>query len=285
MKSFFVAIFSMLLLLCGLASCNHAVPTVEVISFDTLSIDTVCTLFKNYGKPACHINVKLVYPDQNTSAEFQKSFRHFVAQLSKDGGFEEESNDSFLSMARNYVHSYIINYLGQGKEAIDSYDNDIEAAATWMSYEELVEGSVTYQDGDIICYRLNVSSYTGGAHGYNDVEQGVFSISRLEGLELADIFSLGQIPQVSKLIRNTIVKNYECESLEELAQNGLFFSPEEIEATENFKVDETGITWIYDPYEIAPFSTGEVSVTLPWSDVNDLISSNSPIKVLSEKYL
>lgn len=284
MKSFFVAIFSMLLLICSLASCNHAVQTVEVVSFDTLSVDTVCTLFKNYDKPACHINIKLVYPDQNTSADFQKSFRHFVANLSKEGGFDEESNDTFLSMARNYVHSYIINYLGQGKDAIDSYGNDMEAAATWMSYEELVDGSVTYQEDDIICYRLNVSSYTGGAHGFTDVELGVFSVSRLEGLELADVFNYNNLQTVNQLIRETLVKNYDCESLDDLAQNGLFFSPEEIEATENFQVDENGITWIYDPYEIAPYSTGEVSVCLPWSVVIDLISVNSPLKVLAEKY-
>jgi len=285
MKSFFVAILGMLVLLCSLASCEHTVKTVESVSFDTLSVDTVCSLFKNYSKPACSIHVKLAYPTETASAEFQKSFRHFVASLSKDGGFDDDAEQDFRSMAQNYVHNYILDYLGQGHDAIDSYGEDMEAAATWMSYEEKVEGSVVYNENGIICYKLDVNSYTGGAHGYDDVEMGVFSISRLNSVELIDVFP-GQVQnEINNMIRQKLVQNYNCETLEELSDSGLFFDPNEVEATENFLVDASGITWIYDPYEIAPFSTGEVNVQLKWSEVNHLIPLDSPLKVIAEKNL
>ena len=282
MKSFFVAILSFLMLLCSVSSCKHVVAQPEGIAFDTLSIDTVCPLFKNYTKPACHVAVKLAYPDQNTPSELQTTFRNFVASLPADGGFDYEADDDFFSMTRNYIHNYILTYLRQGPTAIDSYGEDLEAASTWMNYEEIIDGQVTFNDKGVVCYQLRVSSYSGGAHGSDETSFGVFELKSRSRVELEDVFSSNNLPQVNELLRLTLAKNNGCETVEDLAQKGLFFSPSDIEISTNFAVSADGMTWQFAPYEIAPFSTGEVTVTLPWSELRDLMIPDSPLMSLAQ---
>lgn len=281
MKSFFVAILSILVLLCSLSSCKHIVAQEEGITFDTLTVDTICPLFKNYPKPACHVSVKLAYPDQNTPADLQNSFRNFVASLPQEGGFDYEADDDFRSMTRTYIHNYILNYLRQGPTAIDSYGEDMEAASTWMNYEESVDGQVTFNDKGIICYQLNVQSYSGGAHGSDDTSIGIFELKSRSRVELDDVFADVIMPQVNDLLRQTLASDYDCVSPEELAEKGLFFSPADIEASDNFAVDAQGMTWEFAPYEIAPYSMGAVSVTLPWSELEPLMLADSPLRVLA----
>lgn len=282
MKSFFVAILSILMLLCSVTSCKHIVAQPDSITFDTLSVDTICPLFKNYSKPACHVAVKLAYPDETTPSELLASFRNFVASLPDDGGFDYEADDDFYSMTRTYVHNYILNYLQQGPNAIDSYGEDMEAASTWMNYEEVIDGQVTFNDKGIICYQLRVSSYSGGAHGSDETSYGIFELKSRSRVLLEDVFSVDVVPQVNDLLRQTLAQNYDCASPEELAEKNLFFSPSEIEISSNFAVSTEGMTWQFAPYEIAPFSVGEVTVTLPWAQVRDLMFPESPLQVLAQ---
>lgn len=282
MKSFFVAILSILMLLCSFSSCKHIIAQPEGITFDTLSVDTVCPLFKNYPNPACHVSVKLAYPDENTPSELKNAFRNFVASLPEEGGFDFDVDDDFASMTRNYIHNYILNYLRQGPDAIDSYGEDMVTASTWMNYEEAIDGQVSFNDKGIISYQLRVNSYSGGAHGSDNTSFGVFELKSRSRIELEDVFASSTLPQVNELLRQTLASDYGCASAEELAQKGLFFSPEDIEISSNFAVAAQGITWQFAPYEIAPFSTGEVIITLPWSGLRDLMLADSPLQVLAQ---
>ncbi len=53
---------------------------------------------------------------------------------------------------------------------------------------------------------------------------------------------------------------------------------EEFDVTENFYLSDKGITFIYDPFEIAAYSYGEIAITLGWDQLRPLVSDNSPLK-------
>lgn len=44
----------------------------------------------------------------------------------------------------------------------------------------------------------------------------------------------------------------------------MFGSPE---PNGNFAVSEEGVTWTYNPYEIAPYSMGIIDLTVTWADL------------------
>ena len=84
------------------------------------------------------------------------------------------------------------------------------------------------------------------------------------------------------VLRNALAVQNECETIEQLAEKNIFFSAMEIEPNDNFLLDNKGLTWIYDPYEIAPYAYGAVSVSLPWSKLVDMIDDESSVKAFAQ---
>ena len=50
-----------------------------------------------------------------------------------------------------------------------------------------------------------------------------------------------------------------------------FFTIEDIVPNNNFFLDEEGIHYAYNQYEIAPYAMGVISVTVPYTDLEDIL--------------
>ena len=284
MKSFLTAILSFLLL-CSMVSCEHKVPTVQHIDFDTLTVDTICPLFHTYDKPYCHLVIKMAKPVAETPVETLYAIEGFISTLPKDGSFEADANGSVESMVNAYVKEYIMQYLNEGHDAIGQHENDVEereAASTWMNYEEIVEGKILYNAGGLVSYQVVTDSFTGGAHGNKTVDNGVFNLNTLSQVSLSELFMDTAIDNLHSMLRNQLMIQNDCNSMDELAEKGQFTSPNEIEATDNFFVNEDGITWTYDPYEIAPYSVGVVQISLTWDEVYPFLAPDSPVMAFAK---
>lgn len=268
-------------MLLSLVSCDRQQTTEQTVNFETLRVDTVCPLFANYAKPACHIKVQVDVPTGEVDKNLGQTIERFIAMLPKDGAFEETADGTVASMVKAYVRDYILQYLSEGPDAIDNYGENMEAAATWMSYEEEVEGRVLYNRNNLLSYQFHIDSYTGGAHGNTKTYNGVLDLQRGQSLTLESMFDDVVMPQLNTMLRNRLAQQYECQTVDELAEKALFFEPNEIEATENFYVGDSAIIWIYDPYDIAPYNTGEVQVALAWNEVYALLKGESPVMRLA----
>ena len=264
-----------------LSGCQKEASQVERVDFSELVVDTVCPLFKNYDKPSCHISVRLAEPAETTPDELRRALLGFVAGLPQESELDETA-EGFEQMARSYVRDYVMDYLKEGPNAIDNYGDDMEAAATWMSYEETVEGRVLYDDKGIVSYQLRTYSYTGGAHGNTDTQNGVFDLQTLQPVTLHSLFSEASLHAVGDKMRQRLVEEYACSSTDELETKGLFFDLNELEPNDNFVVTDDSIIWMFDPYEIAPFSTGEVHISLPWTEMQSLLLSDAPVRGMLE---
>lgn len=283
MKRFLIAFFvvASLILQLGFYSCTTKSSDFTVL-IDSVSVDSICPLFHNYEKPACHFNLRMEVPYVEENSGLSQSLQRFLINIPRQGAFAEECDGTVVDMANSYLRTYIMQYLHEGKEAIDSYGEDMDAAATWMSYEELAEGKVVFQEGNFLSYQFKVFSYMGGAHGNTTTANRVFDLNTQQVISLSNLFSADNLPEVGVLLRQTLATLNECESVEQLAQAGIFFSANEIEPTDNFILDDKGLTWIYDPYEIAPYAYGSVTVSLSWKELNDLLDPESPVKAFAQ---
>lgn len=270
-------------MLLALASCNRSQTTEMTATFTTLRVDTMCPLFSSYAKPACHLVVQIEMPEATVEEDLRQTIERFIVMLPKDGAFEETADGTVSSMVRDYVREYIFQYLSEGPDAIDNYGENMEAAATWMSYEENVEGRVLYNRHNLLSYQFHIDSYTGGAHGNTKTYTGVLDLQKGQSLMLENLFDDVVLPELNNLLRNRLAKLYECETVDQLAEKALFFEPNEIEATENFFVSDSAITWTYDPYDIAPYNIGEVQIDLAWDEVYPLLKGDSPAMRLATK--
>lgn len=278
MKGFFLAILCVCAVAACMISCEPTKTTESKITFETLKVDTVCPLFNTYPQPAAHVSVSLSVPTADANSDLCEAVQHFVQSLFKDGAYDDGANSSLSAMVDDYIHQYLLEYLQMGPDAIDNYGTEeTDVAATWMSYEESIEGNVLYNDNGLLSYQVRVYSYTGGAHGFTRTFNGVFDINQRQTLHLSHIFDDYSLPDLNNLLRIKLAKDNGCATVEELTERQIFFSPAEIEATENFYVCDSCINWQFDPYDIAPFSTGEVNISLTWDEVYPLMKSDNPV--------
>jgi hypothetical protein len=112
----------------------------------------------------------------------------------------------------------------------------------------------------MLVYRADNYAFTGGAHGLGISRFLVFDTEALKKLELQDIFIEGYEEALSKLIESSFRHDHFLEPGQPLTEAGLF--EEHIAPTGNFFITENSIGFFYNPYEIAPYAMGGITISL-----------------------
>ena len=114
---------------------------------------------------------------------------------------------------------------------------------------------------------LDVYEYTGGAHGYPFVETAVADTERGVIVGLGDVFGFDNF--LNKLSRLMLRK---VSDLHEVFEAEIIRDALSPQATnfERWTVGPDGVTFLYNPYEIAAFSVGIVPVTITWEEIQEL---------------
>ena len=73
-----------------------------------------------------------------------------------------------------------------------------------------------------------------------------------------------------------MAKDEKVSTEQELQNKGYWL--ENLVPTENFYVNAMGLTWLYNPYEIAPYAMGTIQITLSYNQIMPYILPNSPIR-------
>ena len=110
---------------------------------------------------------------------------------------------------------------------------------------------------DWINYCFADNQYLGGAHGLMNMSYIVFNLKDGSIVHQDDILQGNYKEDLQDLLEDS-VRDYLGADWDDV---DLFNLPE---FNDNFRVDDTGITWIYNVYEVAPFAAGVVEATINW---------------------
>lgn len=117
-------------------------------------------------------------------------------------------------------------------------------------------------------YIFDIATYTGGAHGMPYTHTVTFS-STGDTLALDKIFkntgsALGAISMYAKAELKNLGEYY----VESFVEDG---TAPRLENYQNFVVTDSGITFIFDPYQVAPYAAGIQRVEVPLSVFKDFV--------------
>ena len=76
-------------------------------------------------------------------------------------------------------------------------------------------------------------------------------------------------PLKSLLLEALIAQTDEAETRKDLRRLG--YSVADVVPNENFYVTDEGITYVYNPYEIAPYAMGCIQISLSWDSIRHLL--------------
>lgn len=242
----------------------------------TLSTDSVVPLFSSYTLPNCHLQINLEVPSSCESNKILVSAKEMIITLNQDGNASHEGSN-IEEMMKEYTKAYILDYLSEGKDAIANYEGDITATTNWMCYEEIRNGKIIFNQQGFFSYSVSQYSYTGGAHGNSSNKVATLDLCSNKQLQLRDILLKDNLSTVKEIFLKQLAAQSGVNSVEDLRENSDFFNIDDIEMTENFYISNEGLTFVYDPIEIAPYSSGEITVTLSWNDLNEHINPKSNV--------
>ena len=119
-------------------------------------------------------------------------------------------------------------------------------------------------------YAMDVYEYTGGAHGNRYLLIQNYDLETGDMVNEEDLFIDDYYEPLKTLLLNALIAQTDnAESKRDLRRMG--YSVADVVPNENFYVTQEGITYVYNPYEIAPYAMGCIEIFLPWETVRPLI--------------
>ena len=169
---------------------------------------------------------------------------------------------SFEKDLSGWMDSLQKNSLLKWKEAGDSLTpEDAQIMGLSFSKQILNHLGVMYENETTITFANYVYAYEGGAHG--NYSTTLSTIDKKTGRKLfpEDILSPEGINALPDLLVKAARRQYQITNADPLEDNGFFTNI--LLPTRNFYITTKGLGFYYTPYEIKPFSDGEINLFIP----------------------
>ncbi|MDR3262488.1 MAG: DUF3298 domain-containing protein [Tannerella sp.] len=228
--------------------------------------------------PDCSLKINFIYPADYPDKGVLKSIqKQFISEY-----FDDEYADLTPKEA---VEKYTKDYMDTFKEnekafLADIEDHQSEPEALLYSEYLMINHQVMYNRNDLLSFEIYREVYNGGAHGGHNYSYKVLNLKTGRQITESDIFIDDYQDDLTKIIIDGIALFNNVDEVEELENIG-YFDINEIRPNKNFYVDETGITYTFNEYEIAAYVVGATFVQLPYEKIRHLLRKDSPIATIA----
>ncbi len=274
------SIVFVLVFIFGLSGCKKDLKTVDnSMAFDSLKLAETYYLNSDPKQPSCNLQVDFVYPkqykDEKTLSKVQKLFIDKVL----GSKYVDQTPENAL---QSYKNDYIENFEQFQKKLMETVpleEDEIEDRADFSYYLKL-KNSIPFNKNNIISLLVSSNVYEGGAHGSHPVNCYIFDLAKGSFITEHQIFTEDYKKPLSSILVNKIVEANNLTDPQKLIDNG-YTGIEDIVPNNNFIVDEKGITYYFNEYEIAAYVVGITKVFIPYSELAPFLKKDSPIAALA----
>ena len=212
--------------------------------------------------PKCQISLNVIYVKGDD--ERAKAVNNAIEQrlFMMDSLTMQQAVDSFANF---YTSEYRKNMAPLYRE-----DRGDVAKRAWYEYTYEVTTETRSGRDDCMIYIIDLDMYEGGAHGIR--QQLVMNFDAKTGKQLTydDIFAQGYQYRLREMLLDELKKQTDTNTLEELHAKDYLLTMD-IYAPQNFILGDDEMTFIYNPYEIAPYAKGNTELTLSYSKLKDIM--------------
>lgn len=261
---------------CWFASCDNSDQSSRNLQFEEMTLTKSEHLFADEQKPACNLSIDFTFvSNANTigakdsinahllSALFGKKYQALSPQEAMDG----------------YAKEYVTDYRNDLEPMIQKdMDNNIDQdqLTAWYSYEQELKGSIETYKGMLLTYRTYRNEYSGGPHGMYTTEFTNLNLNTIQPIVLDELFVEDYQETLTDLLWYQLALDNEVETRDELEEMG-YATTGELAPTENFYINEDGITFYYNVYEIAPYSMGPTQITLSYDMLEYILNYDNKL--------
>jgi len=224
--------------------------------------------------PSAEVELSFTYPvkfrDTESLARLQQIFKGtFFGDTSFDSITPGEAIERFMA-------DYTTRYTSLSNSYYEDKSRLEGEMPLWYWYFMHIKNRILFQDESLLSYAVEYSDYEGGAHGSYRILYTNINLDELNTISEEDLFMPDYYKPLTEKIIQRLMDQYDAIEPDSLLMRG-FFTIEDIVPNNNFWLNEEGIHYTYNQYEIAPYSMGVIDVTVPYSDLTEILQPETII--------
>lgn len=186
---------------------------------------------------------------------------------------EEEANYTlkidYPSLENDKIQNEVIKFIKDKKESFLKSAKELAKIS-----QNNCDLAITYTLEDLFNYKalyINVYSYTGGAHYNRENKTYYFDPQTGTELTIEDFLKKDQLSELSNLAYYYTIKYYEDNELpynDEWIKEG---TEAKINNYSYFKFTSEGLELTFLPYQVGPYSDGEIKIVIPETDLINIV--------------
>jgi hypothetical protein len=202
------------------------------------------------------MEMQIEWPEGGTDSKAIKQMQKGITDLL----FGSELKTIDIEYAMNAYNSRSVDFYRQNNEEyLEDTEDEWSPLTNWS---ESINGSFLDEYDGMVSYIKYVHGYSGGAHGMDALTCRTFDLKTGEQILEEDLFKEGYEDKLTAALRINLLSSIEDQDM-------LFET--DIIPSNDFYLTPEGITYIYQRYEIGPYAIGIIEVTVPWSEIKDII--------------
>ncbi len=148
-----------------------------------------------------------------------------------------------------------------------------------------IERNITVENvnDSIISLANHEFYYMGGAHPNSTISFINFDLNTGKAIELAYLFKPNYEQTLNKIGEEIFREKQKLKSTESLTEAGFWFDQGSFELNDNFLIKDSGLLFLFNPYEVAAYAVGKIDILIPYSDIKNLFKDNSLLKMYLKK--
>ena len=171
---------------------------------------------------------------------------------------------------------YVDNLTQEYKRNLPDYINTrgAEESHYWLNHYYSVTGKHSSGYKGYTTYMLSFEEYTGGAHGYNYNISLSFDPESGKDIALGDVIMENSEDKLIELLQEALTGHFKVKDREELVKNGYIFD-KPLFISKNIVFGEKSLKFIYNPYEIACYASGEIILEVEYEKLKDIMKKDA----------
>jgi hypothetical protein len=177
------------------------------------------------------------------------------------------------------IHKHVIESLHIGdageissrsiEESINLFNEEFNAfkldfPETNEIWEAQIDGDIMFLSSEIVSIAITTYKNTGGAHGNLNIS--ILNFNAQSGKEISNEDLFTNYKEFQNIAQNQFDKKFK--------EQDLFFENTPFQLPINIGYTEKGILLLYNTYEIAPYSSGTIELTIPFHLLKSVLAFN-----------
>jgi hypothetical protein len=220
---------------------------------------------RNEDVPKAIIEILILYPEKISDTRIKTAIDQQITRFMFN---DPQPVKSVELLMENIVFDFFESY----HRYADGIDNIIELPS--FNWKKTLSMEVIYNSNHLLSLRLRKHAYSGNSQGISIRENHVFDIQSGKQLELKDFLSAGFESQLNQILDNKFRSLNGLKKDESLRPAG--FLIDQVEYSGNFYINNDGIGFYYNVYEVAPGATGTTELFIPFFELKPILKPGHP---------